>query len=199
LASLNIDRPFVIALMTGGFLYLFYLTPDIGILVGITAAFVFGAYRNNHFVLKNKVEYPPETILLVFASILLPLLSVVLFNLTIRKPINFQLFLVIPLSILQAQLAAIVFEEVIFRGALCAYLRHLNLKEPVIFFTQAFLFWIAHSKFILIEHRAYSFWVYSPLVSLLLGFIVWRSKSLTPSTIAHFLLNSTVRLVNNLF
>src|SRR5215216_3947973 len=53
LASLNIDRPFVIALMIGGLLYLFYLPSDIGIPVVVAAAYLFWAYLNNHLVLKN--------------------------------------------------------------------------------------------------------------------------------------------------
>lgn len=195
LASLNIDRPFVIALMIGGFLYLFYLPLDMGLPVVGTAAFVFWAYQNNHFVFKNTIKYPSGTIPLILISVLLALLPIVLFNPTIKNPVNLQLILASIASTFQVQLALIAFEEVIFRGALWAYLRHLGLKEPTIFFTQAFLFWIAHSRFILIEHHAYSFWVAGPLISLFLGFIAWRAKSLTPSTIAHFLFNSTMGVI----
>lgn len=198
LASLNVDRPFVIALIIGGFLYLFYLTPDIGIPVAITAAFVFWTYQNNHFLLKNTIEYPSGTILLVLFSVLLALLPIVLFNPTVTKPVTPQLILATLASTFRAQLALIVFEEVIFRGALWAYLRHLGLRDLTIFLIQAFLFWIAHSKYMFLANP-YSFWVAVPLVSLLLGFIVWRSKSLAPSTIAHFLFNVTSALIRNLF
>ncbi len=194
LADLNIDRPFVILLILGGFLDLFFLTPDIGILAAITAAFVFWAYRNNHFVLKNTVEYPAETAFLVSSSLLLAVLPVILFNGAFDKPFSFQAIIA---SALQAQLALAVVEEVIFRGALWAYLRHLGLKESTAFLLQAFLFWIAHSKYLFVEYP-FSFWVTLPLASLLFGFMAWRSKSLTPGTIAHFLYNFTSVLIKKL-
>jgi hypothetical protein len=70
LASLNIDRPFVIVLMIGGILHVFYLTPDIGISVAITTAFVYWAYQADHFVLKNTSQYPSETMLLISITVL---------------------------------------------------------------------------------------------------------------------------------
>jgi membrane protease YdiL (CAAX protease family) len=185
--------------MIGGFLYLFYLPLDVGIPVVIAAGFMFWAYQQNHFVLKNAIEYSLGTISLILISLLLALLPILLFNPIIKEPIHLQLILVSVTSTFQAQLALVAFEEVIFRGALWAYLRQLDLKEPTIFITQAFLFWIAHSRFILVEHQVYSFWVATPLISLLLGFIVWRAKSLTPSTIAHLLFNSTVTLFKSIF
>jgi membrane protease YdiL (CAAX protease family) len=180
--------------MSGGFLYVFYLTLDIGILVGITAVFVFWAYRNNHFVLKNRSKNPSGTVLLISISVLLAVLPIFLFKPTIEKPLTFQSIIE---SVFEAQLALTVFEEVVFRGALWAYLRKLGLKDYAVFLTQAFLFWVAHSKYLLIEH-SYSFWVAIPLASLLFGFMVWRSKSLTPSTIAHFLFNFTAVLIKKL-
>jgi membrane protease YdiL (CAAX protease family) len=198
LASLNIDRPFVIALMIGGFLYLFYLPLEVGIPVVIAAGFLLWAYQQNHFVLKNTIEYPSGTFPLILISVFLALLPIILFHPIIKNPVNLQLILASIASTFQAQLALIAFEEVIFRGALWAYLRHLGWNGLTIFFTQAFLFWIAHSKYIFLENP-YSFWVAVPLISLLLGLIAWRSKSLTPSTIAHVLFNSTIGLMKNLY
>jgi|RhiMetdeSRZDD1v2_1073273.scaffolds.fasta_scaffold02061_24 CAAX prenyl protease-like protein len=197
LASLNIDTPFVIALMVGGFLYLFYLPLDVGIPVVAAAGFLLWAYQQNHFILKNTIEYPSGTFPLILISVFLALLPIILFHPSIRNPINLRLILASVASTLQVQLALIAFEEVIFRGALWAYLRHLGLNELTIFFTQAFLFWIAHSKYIFLE-KPYSFWIAVPLVSLLLGFLTWRAKSLTPSTIAQLLFNSTITLIKNI-
>lgn len=198
LASLNIDRPFVIALMIGGFLCLFFLTPDIGILAAIAAALVFWAYQDNLLVLKNTVEYPSETLLLILFSLLLAVLPIIFFHPILKQPVSLQLILATITSTFQAQLVGIAFEDVIFRGALWAYLRDLGLKEHIAFLVQAFLFWIAHSKYMFLENP-YFFWVSVPLVSLLLGFIVWRSRSLTPSTIAHLLFNSTGTFIKNIF
>src|SRR5688572_22109523 len=65
LAALNIDRPFVIALMIGGFLYLFYLPLEMGLPVVVAAGFLLWAYQQNHFVLKNIIEYPSGTLPLI--------------------------------------------------------------------------------------------------------------------------------------
>jgi membrane protease YdiL (CAAX protease family) len=198
LASLNIDRPLLIALLIGGFFYLVFLTLNIGLLIAIATGFVFWAYQNNHFVLKNTIKYPPETIPLILFSVLLAVLPIILFNLTLKQPMSFQRILTAFTSTVPAQLALIVFEEVIFRGALWAYLRDLGVKEHIAFLVQAFLFWIAHSRYMFLAYP-YLFWIAIPLVSLLLGFIVWRSKSLTPSTIAHLLFNSTGAIIRSLF
>ena len=93
LASLNIDRPFVIALMIGGLLYLFYLPLDMGIPVVIAAGFVLWAYQQNHLILKNTIEYPSGTVPLILISVFLALLPIVLFNPIIKEPMNLQLIL----------------------------------------------------------------------------------------------------------
>jgi membrane protease YdiL (CAAX protease family) len=185
----------MIALILGGILYAFYLTIDIGLLVAITAGFVYWAYRKNHFYLANSVRYPPEIILLILMSVLLALLPVYIYDPSLKKSLSFQSVIT---AVFQAQLALIVFEELIFRGALWAFLRDLGLKEHIVFFLQAFLFWISHHNYGL-RDNPYLFWIAIPLAAILLGFIVWRSKSLTPSTIAHFLFNFTSLLIKEIF
>ena len=187
LTQLNIDRPFVVALILGGLLYMFHLGANIGIFVAITTGFVYWAYLNNHFLLKNTAQYPPGTMLLISILIPLPILPLMLYGYTTRILPNLQMIIT---SLFEAQLGLVIFEEVLFRGALWAYLRDLGVKERTAFFLQAFLFWIAHSKFLFLE-SGYRFWVARPLVSLLLGFLAWRSKSLAPSTVGHFLYNFT--------
>jgi len=39
------------------------------------------------------------------------------------------------------------------------------------------------------------FWINAPMISILLGIIVWRSKSITPSAIAHILINMLLGFV----
>jgi len=196
LPLLNIDRPFIFFLIIGGLFYMFHITPDIGIFVGVATVFIFWAYKNNHLVLKNETKYPPEIIPLILTSVLLVLLPDLLFNPAFKNSINFQSVFAILASTFQTELILIAFEEVIFRGVLWEYLCGLGVKERNVFFIQAFLFWIAHNRFILVGHSYFYFWVTTPLISLLLGLIAWRSKSLTPSTTTHFLLNSTIGFIN---
>jgi hypothetical protein len=195
LAALNIDRPFMAALIFGGAFYAFRRTPDnVGVLVGITAGLIYWAYINHQFVFKNPVPYPRGTGWLILVLILLALVPVLLFPSILKTPLSFQIFSVTFIGSLQGYLMLNVFEEVIFRGALWAYLRSLGASEPVAFSAQAFLFWIAHHRFLLTNHP-YSFWVSVPCIAILLGLLAWRSKSLTPSTIGHFLFNFISQLL----
>jgi hypothetical protein len=198
LAMLNIDRPFVGALILGGVLYAFYLTPDIGPLVGITAGLIFWAYINNQFVFKYPVPYPKGTELLILLLMLLALVPILLYAPTLKTPFKVQSIIATFLGTLQAQLAVIVFEELIFRGALWAYLRSLGLSERAVFYAQAFLFWVSHHKFLSLNNP-YFFWIALPINAILLGLITWRSKSLTVSTIGHFLFNFISQLLRTFF
>ena len=194
LAAVNIDRPFLAALILGGGLFAFRLTPVIGVLVGITAGLIYWAYINNQFTFQNAGSYSRGTGLLILFSILLALAPVILFPSTLKIPLNFQAFIATFLAILISQLGLIAFEEVIFRGGLWAYLRSLGLSEQTAFLVQAFLFWISHHRLLLLD-KIYSFWIAGPCIAILLGLLAWRSKSLTPSTISHFLFNFISQLL----
>jgi len=115
----------------------------------------------------------------------------------LKAPLNFQIFGTTFVEILITQLAGIVFEEVLFRGALWAYVRDLGLSERATFYVQAVLFWVSHHETLL--NNPYFFWVALPIDAILLGLMTWRSKSLTPSTISHFLFNFTSGLMMNIF
>lgn len=198
LAALNIDRPFIAALLLGGILYVFYLIQSVGIFVGIAVGLIYWAYQTNQLVFKNPVPYPKGTGLLILLIILLALAPILLFRPTLKIPLNFQIFGTTFLEILVVQLAGIVFEEVLFRGVLWAYLRGLGLSEQATFYIQAALFWVSHHEFLSLNH-SYSFWVALPIAAILWGLMTWRSKSLTPSTISHFLFNFITQLLLKIF
>jgi membrane protease YdiL (CAAX protease family) len=198
LAALNIDRPFMVVLILSGAVSMFYLTPAIGTLVGLTTGFFFWAYHSGYFVFKNPVPYSMGTKLMILLIILLALAPVPLFRPIVKTSLNFQTFIETFLGILIAELVGIVFEEVIFRGALWAYLRGLGFSDRAAFSVQAVLFWISHHRFLLLKNP-YSFWVSLPIQAVLLGLMVWRSKSLTPSTISHFLFNFISQLLLRTF
>jgi hypothetical protein len=80
------------------------------------------------------------------------------------------------------------YEEAVFRGILCMFLRDLGMTESKTNYTQAFLFWATHVN-LLISSPLF-FWVILPVLSLTYGYIAARSKSLAPSSIAHILYNS---------
>ena len=195
LSALNIDRPFVVALIIGGVFYALRPTPNnVGALVGITAGLVYWAYINNLFVFKNPIIYPKGTGLLILLSTILALVPILVYKLTFKNHLTPPTFITTFFGVLQNYLALNVFEEVIFRGALWAYLRSLGLSERSAFFVQVLLFWIAHHRTLLLG-ELYFFWVAAPCIAVLLGLLSWRSKSLTPSLIGHFLYNFISRLL----
>jgi membrane protease YdiL (CAAX protease family) len=197
LAALNIDRPFIAVLLLGGILYVFFLIQSVGIFVGIAMGLIYWAYQTNQLVFKNPVPYPKGTGFLVSLTILLALVPILLFRPTLNTPLNLQIFGTTFLEILIPQLAGIVFEEVLFRGALWAYVRSLGLSEQAAFYISAILFWASHHETLL--NNPYFFWIALPIDAILLGLMVWRSKSLTPSTLSHFLFNFTSGLMMKIF
>ena len=80
-----------------------------------------------------------------------------------------------------------VYEEIIYRGILWMFLLNLGLNGKKVLFIQAILFWVSHINYVIFDPL--DFWVIVPISGFLFGFMVLRSKSLTPSTLTHILLN----------
>jgi membrane protease YdiL (CAAX protease family) len=191
LEELNIDWPFMVIIMTGGALTTIQLSSVsklLGTLVGITTGFIIVAYKYRMFVFKKPTPYPKITGLLIFLSIFLAIAPILLFPSPIKNPPNLSMLINTFIGGLIFNLGLNVFEEVVFRGALWAHLRDLGLNERVVFVTQTVLFWVAHHRY-LFNNQLYAFWVGVLGISVLLGLLVWYTKSLTPSVIVHFLYN----------
>lgn len=83
---------------------------------------------------------------------------------------------------------AAVAEEPLFRGFLWGFLQKSGWKNIWIWLFQAGLFSIAH--FYYISVYPISFWVIIPIGSLVLGLLVWRSKTISACMSAHATLNA---------
>lgn len=83
---------------------------------------------------------------------------------------------------------ASVAEEPLFRGFLWGFLQKSGWKNSWIWLFQAGLFSISH--FYYIKVYPVSFWVIIPVGSLVLGLLVWRSKTISASMSAHATLNA---------
>ncbi len=86
---------------------------------------------------------------------------------------------------------AAVSEEPLFRGFLWGYLLKLKWRELWIWLFQAGLFTFSHIY--LINTHPISFWVIVPIGSLVLGWLVWRSRTVASSMMAHGMVNATGR------
>ncbi len=82
----------------------------------------------------------------------------------------------------------VVVEEVLFRGLLWMFLRRLGWTDGPVLAVQSVLFWLAHAGYFFSD--PVGFWIVVPVLTLVLGIIVWKTRSLTPSTIAHICMNA---------
>lgn len=189
LQKLNIDRFYVVMLITSGLIVLYSLPYNcFAVLALIYTVYIlsgkkvrFGAFDQNAL----------RMILLIagaFAGIMIFITSFVdtvkIDSLTIELQLRHFLLESIPISI---------YEEAVYRGMLYMFLIDLGLSESKTFYTQAFLFWITHINYVV--SSPVFFWVILPILSLTFGYIAARSKSLTPSTIAHILYNALAEFV----
>ena len=67
------------------------------------------------------------------------------------------------------------------------FLKDLGLSDSKAIFLQAFIFGAKHINYLF--SSPFSFWLAIPLLGLILGIIVFRTKSLTVSTFVHLLYN----------
>lgn len=74
-------------------------------------------------------------------------------------------------------------EEPLFRGFLWGALRRMGLKDIWILFFQAILFILGHIYYF--PKLPYAFFVTLPIGSLLLGGLVWKSRTISTSMAAH--------------
>lgn len=188
LQNLNIDKSFVgILIIAGLVLSFFYVPPSWGIFVGLASLFLCSALRNKQFNFGKAISQNWGKNAIFIASGFLPIL--VNYFLQTKIVINSQ-------SIFQAldvaNLHGVVFEELLFRGMFWAYLLNLGISERKIIFVQALFFWIVHFQYF---NRFWTFWFAIPVVSLVFGILVKRTKSLTQSTVSHFLYNFCVGVV----
>lgn len=82
---------------------------------------------------------------------------------------------------------ASVVEEFLFRGLLWGHLRTKGLDEKRVFLVQALLFWLAHLYYV---SKSFTFLLTIPLLSILLGYVTYRSKSISPALIMHAFFNA---------
>ena len=83
---------------------------------------------------------------------------------------------------------AAVSEEPVFRGFLWGYLRQVGWENRRILLVQAGLFVLGHIYYI--NTAPISIWIIVPLGAIVLGGLVWRTKSLSSSLAAHATVNA---------
>lgn len=182
LIEMNIDKSFVIILSISIGIHAFKFFYPFGWAVLILSLMFCLLYKRESFAINNTT---PIT-LSVIGSILFIYLLLILWYEYKYTNYNFLVHSEFYSSIINASFT--VTEELIFRGFLWMQLKKLNWHESIIVVFQAILFWLFHIY--QLPLNPLSFWIFTPLISLFLGIVTAHSKSLSPSTLAHFLYNS---------
>ena len=193
LEKLNIDKFFVVMLTTSGLIGLYSLPYNClaGIALIYTVYILFDnkirfGVADRHALRKFLLIVSVSTAILVFIVSFFANTKIDLLN--TEKSVRHFLLEAIPNSI---------HEEVVYRGMLYMFLRDLGMSESKTFYTQAVLFWISHINYLI--ESAVGFWITLPILSLILGYIAYRSKSITPSAIVHILYNALVGFTRLVF
>jgi membrane protease YdiL (CAAX protease family) len=180
LYKMNIDKNFVFIFIMFGYMYSFLIPLVFGILLGMATTLSVGVFFSSESkYTKNEAGY---TSFVLSLAILLTL-DFVYFIVFQKEKLFLGNMSVIDV-ILLANPPFLLAEEFVFRGLLWEFLRDLKFSENKIMYIQAFLFWLCHLYFAPIV-----LWILFPLISILLGYLVSRTKSITFSLFLHFLHN----------
>jgi membrane protease YdiL (CAAX protease family) len=196
LSDMNIDRWFIVLiLIAGAFLFLFYLPPSIGIVVLSLMAFTTWSLINAKLNLATFNVAPWKLFVYVFVP-LIPVISGILYNnffVGIKIYVDTQSMLSI---IINRDFLGIAYEEILFRGVLWMLLVDLKLSPRAVLLVQALLFWLSHYQ-LFFEGSYYTFWITLPFISLTYGIIVFKSKSISATSLCHLINNIATVIANS--
>jgi membrane protease YdiL (CAAX protease family) len=184
LNRLNIDKYFVAVILCGGLSYDWDPSWQLGLATALASFFVFILCGKGWLIFSSAEPNLTRVFLVILLGFLLGLLLM-------GNPINFMKFRWV-IQWFLFFIPFVVAEEVMFRGMLWSFLKDLNFSVFWIVTSQAILFWLSHVHF---ANNLVFFWVITPVVSVLLGIIVWRYRSITLSATAHMLVNLLLGLV----
>lgn len=180
LRKINIDRGFLVLFIIGGILFgISYFLPAgwIGLLI---SGYITYMLLKNKFEFKNdtRPSFQQVTIILFVAFILYWFFMITFIGVPlIDKYVSFFLI----------QFPVWLVEEVVFRGLLWMCMEELGLHDLMIIFVQALIFGLFHIYYMF--SNPLLFWLLIPTASIVMGILVSRYKSITPSSILHTLFN----------
>lgn len=180
LKKIKVDRIFLVLFVASGILFCrFYFLP-----VGWVGLLLSGYIA--YMLLKNKFDFENDT-RPSFQQVIIVLIIVFVLHWLFK--INFAGFPLIDtyFSFFLRRFPFWIVEELIFRSLLWVCLEELGWTNPVIVLMQALLFWFFHTYYMFSDPIL--FWVLIPIASSVMGILVLKYKSITPSSIVHTLFN----------
>lgn len=163
---------------------------DLSALVRIAMAAVFAAYfirnRKRIIAVKNDKKSIIFNTLIVFVSVLVTTILFAYIRGFSGTENTYTLGMLVNGLLFQLSFAAVM-EEPLFRGFLWGGFRQLGLSDGLVCFLQAGLFWLGHIYY---YNTGINFWVVIPIASIVLGLVVWKTKSITNSMVTHAFMNT---------
>ena len=179
LKELNIDKIFILILLSGRLSYHRGATQTLWLVVMDLLLICVGVLYVKGWLKFGDIE---PTLLRVTLLIVIAFLSILFINDTVNiTKIGWAV------QLYENEISMVLVEEIMFRGMLWMFLKNLNFSEIQIVVLQAILFWLSHVY--IANDNPFFFWVIVPIASIILGAVVWRTRSITSSTIAHMLFN----------
>ena len=163
---------------------------DLSALVRIVMAAVFAVYfvcnRKKIAAVKNDKKSILWNSLIVLVSVFVTAILFAYIRGFSGTENTFSLSMLVDGLLFQLSFAAVM-EEPLFRGFLWGGFRQLGLSDGVVCVLQAGLFWLGHIYY---YNTGINFWVVIPIASIVLGLVVWKTKSITNSMITHACMNT---------
>lgn len=187
LQDLNIDKPFVLIFIYSGILLSWIHFFPNGWLIGISVLTILFYFIKGEIVFEplNRSARQISSLIIIVFFIYICSFGDYFFG-TQNMDNAISLFFSYLFS-------TAIYEEMIYRGLLWMFLKDKGWGDFKIIIIQAILFWLSHISTVLVDPS--QFFIVVPILSLILGYIVMRTKSLTPSTIFHVLYNFMVVLL----
>jgi len=180
MSKMNIDRNFLILYVISGIVFGAKNFWPAGWLGLVCVGLIIYMLIKNKFNFEIRPTPDPAKIMMVISAVfLIHWLYMLTF---VGKPAMEQ-YLMFCLS----GLPLWVMEEVIIRGMIWMSLDALGWRPSWIVIIQALIFWAIHVPYVLSD--PFLFWLQIPVISIFLGILVWRYKSITPSALFHILFN----------
>lgn len=163
---------------------------DLSALVRIAMAVVFAAYfirnRKRITAVKNDKKSVLFNMLIVLVSVLATTLLFAYLRGFSGTESAYSPSMLMNGLLFQLSFAAVM-EEPLFRGFLWGGFRELGLSNGLVCVLQAGLFWLAHIYY---YNTGINFWLIIPIGSIVLGLVVWKTKSITNSMVTHAFMNT---------
>jgi membrane protease YdiL (CAAX protease family) len=180
LIRLKIDKVFLTLFIASGILYCRYYFWPLGWAALLVSGFIAYTLVRNVCCFEYDVRINSRRIVLFLVVAFLLYWSFKIEYIAVPSVDNY-------INVFLTRLPFWLVEEIVFRGLLWMYLEELNLPSLAIMLIQALSFWIFHVNSMF--SAPLDFWLIIPIGCIFFGVLVWRYGSITPSAIAHILVN----------